>query len=104
MACYGAQVDGSAYFTPTDTSGTPGDATVKSISGRAAWPAGITQVTITIPGVDAGFVLLTAVEPTPGTLATFRYAQAEVVAVIGGTFTANRSSGVGVVAFNWRVL
>lgn len=77
-------------FAITDVSGTPGNASVSTLAGIAAWAGNSTQCTISNPAFTAArHVSIVAVEPS-GALATVRIAQIPPVA---GSFTANRSGG-----------
>lgn len=90
------------YGVGQDTSATPGDATVTSNYGTAAWLNAGTQCTLTNAAWPANRVVqITPVEPT-GVLATVRTA---VTPPTGGEFTANRSSGSpGTQLFHWEVI
>lgn len=89
------------FGTGQDTSGTPGDVTVSSFRGTAAWNGSATQCVITNPAFPANQqVFITPIEPS-GVLATVRTA---VVPPTGGSFTANRSGGtLGTQSFHWRL-
>lgn len=89
------------YGAGEDSSSTPGNVTVTSFRGTAAWAGAATQCTITNTAFPANRqVFITPIQGA-GPLADVRPA---VTPPTGGNFTANRSSGSpGTQSFHWRV-